>query len=150
MFLCRVAGKLFSFGVLFPGFLCFSCFCPDVCTTEDTVTSLSLFELGSVGKDFRPMVAVRTPAGWVAVALVLCKAWWPSSSVAVALLATVHDLWGGVSSVAKTSLVLVAVVIRVMSVLKNKAWRRKWKPTPIFLPGESHGWKNLADYSPWD
>ena len=28
-------------------------------------------------------------------------------------------------------------------------WRRKWQPTPVFLPGESHGQKNLADYSPW-
>ena len=28
-------------------------------------------------------------------------------------------------------------------------WRRKWqKPTPIFLPGESHGWRSLAGYSP--
>ena len=28
-------------------------------------------------------------------------------------------------------------------------WGRKWQPTPIFLPGESHGWKRLAGYSPW-
>ena len=28
-------------------------------------------------------------------------------------------------------------------------WRRKWKPSPIFLPGESHGQRNLAGYSPW-
>ena len=28
-------------------------------------------------------------------------------------------------------------------------WRRKWQPTPGFLPGEFHGQKNLADYSPW-
>ena len=28
-------------------------------------------------------------------------------------------------------------------------WRRKWQPTPIFLPGESHGQRRLADYSPW-
>ena len=28
-------------------------------------------------------------------------------------------------------------------------WRRKWQPTPIFLPGKSHGWRNLAGYSPW-
>ena len=29
-------------------------------------------------------------------------------------------------------------------------WRRKWKPTPVFLPGESRGQKSLAGYSPWD
>ena len=28
-------------------------------------------------------------------------------------------------------------------------WRRKWQPIPVFLPGESHGQKNLAGYSPW-
>ena len=27
-------------------------------------------------------------------------------------------------------------------------WRRKWQPTPVFLPGESCGQRNLADYSP--
>ena len=29
-------------------------------------------------------------------------------------------------------------------------WRRKWQPTPIFLPGEDHGQRSLAGYSPWD
>ena len=28
-------------------------------------------------------------------------------------------------------------------------WRRTWKLTPIFWPGESHGQKSLAGYSPW-
>ena len=28
--------------------------------------------------------------------------------------------------------------------------RRKWQPTPIFLPGEFHGQKSLVGYSPWD
>ena len=28
-------------------------------------------------------------------------------------------------------------------------WRRKWQPTPVFLPGESYGERNLAGYSPW-
>ena len=27
-------------------------------------------------------------------------------------------------------------------------WRRKWQPTPVYLPGESHGQRNLAGYSP--
>ena len=26
---------------------------------------------------------------------------------------------------------------------------RKWQPTPVFLPGESHGQRSLAGYSPW-
>ena len=28
-------------------------------------------------------------------------------------------------------------------------WRRKWQPTPVVLPGESHGGRSLVDYSPW-
>ena len=28
-------------------------------------------------------------------------------------------------------------------------WRRKWQPTPVFLPGESYGQRNLAGYCPW-
>ena len=31
---------------------------------------------------------------------------------------------------------------------KAKTWRRKWQPTPVFLPGKSHGQRNLAGYSP--
>ena len=26
-------------------------------------------------------------------------------------------------------------------------WRRKWQPTPVFLPGKSHGQRNLLGYS---
>ena len=28
-------------------------------------------------------------------------------------------------------------------------WRMKWQPTPVFLPGKSHGWRTLAGYSSW-
>ena len=28
-------------------------------------------------------------------------------------------------------------------------WRRKWQPTPVVLPGESHGQRSLKGYSPW-
>ena len=29
-------------------------------------------------------------------------------------------------------------------------WRRTWQPTPVFLPGESHGQRSLGGYSPQD
>ena len=29
-------------------------------------------------------------------------------------------------------------------------WRRAWKPTPVFLPRESHGQSSLVGYNPWD
>ena len=28
-------------------------------------------------------------------------------------------------------------------------WRREWLPTPVSLPGESHGQRSLTGYSPW-
>ena len=28
-------------------------------------------------------------------------------------------------------------------------WRRKWQPTPVFMPGKSHGPRSLVGYSPW-
>ena len=28
-------------------------------------------------------------------------------------------------------------------------WRRKWQPTPVFLPGKSQGQRSLVGYSPW-
>ena len=28
-------------------------------------------------------------------------------------------------------------------------WRRKWQPTPVFLPGKSHGQRSLVSYNPW-
>ena len=31
---------------------------------------------------------------------------------------------------------------------KTPYWR-KWQPTPVFLPGESHGQGSLVGYSPW-
>ena len=31
----------------------------------------------------------------------------------------------------------------------NSRWRRKRQPTPVFMPGESHGPKSLVGYNPW-
>ena len=28
-------------------------------------------------------------------------------------------------------------------------WRRKWQPTPVFLPGKSQGQRSLGGCSPW-
>ena len=36
----------------------------------------------------------------------------------------------------------------VQSLVRKIPWRREWLPTPVFLPGESHGQRSLAGYSP--
>ena len=36
-----------------------------------------------------------------------------------------------------------------LSSFTSPAWRRQWHPTPVLLPGESHGQRSLVGYSPW-
>ena len=31
----------------------------------------------------------------------------------------------------------------------RSAGEGKWQPTPVFLPGDSHGQRSLVGYSPW-
>ena len=36
-----------------------------------------------------------------------------------------------------------------MGGVRDTLWRRQWHPTPVLLPGESHGWRSLVGCSPW-
>ena len=33
--------------------------------------------------------------------------------------------------------------------IRKILWRRAWQPTPVFLPGESHGQRSLVGYGPY-
>ena len=33
--------------------------------------------------------------------------------------------------------------------IRKIPWRRKWQPTPVFLPGKYYGQRSLVGYSPW-
>ena len=33
--------------------------------------------------------------------------------------------------------------------LEHRLQRRQWHPTPVLLPGKSHGWRSLEGCSPW-
>ena len=37
----------------------------------------------------------------------------------------------------------------VLSAYESYVWRRWWHPTPVLLPGKSHGWRGLVGCSPW-
>ena len=39
--------------------------------------------------------------------------------------------------------------MNTMYILRKIPWRRTWQPTPVFLPGESHGQRSLVGYNPW-
>ena len=45
--------------------------------------------------------------------------------------------------------VLILIFLLFFISLCPGSWRRKWQCTPVFLPGESHGQRSLAGYSPW-
>ena len=36
--------------------------------------------------------------------------------------------------------------MRVQSLSEKIPWRRKWQPTPVFLPGKSHSWRSYSPY----
>ena len=39
--------------------------------------------------------------------------------------------------------------LQVQSLGWEDPWRRKWQPTPVFLPGKFHRQRSLVGYSPW-
>ena len=38
---------------------------------------------------------------------------------------------------------------QVQSLGWEEPLEKKWLPTPVFMPGESHGQRSLVGYSPW-
>ena len=38
---------------------------------------------------------------------------------------------------------------KTMTNLESILQRRQWHPTPVVLPGKSHGWRSLVGCSPW-
>ena len=57
----------------------------------------------------------------------------------------------GISLVAQMVKSLPAMQeIRFDPWVRKIPWRRKWQPTPVFMPRELHGQRNLVGYSPWD
>ena len=42
-----------------------------------------------------------------------------------------------------------AVDARFYPWVRKIPWRKAWQSTPVLLPGESHGKRNLVAYSPW-
>ena len=39
--------------------------------------------------------------------------------------------------------------ITMLSVSEDEGGNSQWQPTPVLLPGKSHGWRSLVDCSPW-
>ena len=48
-----------------------------------------------------------------------------------------------------SSEVCLTKVSNIFATSCSHGWRRQWHPTPVLLPGKSHGWRSLVDCSPW-
>ena len=60
-----------------------------------------------------------------------------------------RNIAGGASLVTQMVKNLPAMQETLVQLLGQKIpWRRKWQPTPVFLPGKSHGQRSLEDCSP--
>ena len=44
---------------------------------------------------------------------------------------------------------LEVMIILPLMVASMMSWRRQWHPTPVLLPGKSHGRRSLVGCSPW-
>ena len=49
----------------------------------------------------------------------------------------------------KSHLVLAASSCYFFRPPSLSCWRRQWHPTPVLLPGKSHGQRSLVGFSPW-
>ena len=68
-----------------------------------------------------------TDPGFVEIIALICTIWWLRwQSICLQRRRSGFDPWVGKIS-----------------------WRRKWPPTPVFLPGEFHGQRSLVGYNPW-
>ena len=41
------------------------------------------------------------------------------------------------------------ITVSLLMIFKHIYQRRQWHPTPVLLPGKSHGRRSLVGYSPW-
>ena len=60
--------------------------------------------------------------------------------------------WATIQWVAESDTTEEIAYTHRTDLLRSKVilWKRKWQPTPVILPGEVHGQRRLAGYSPWD
>ena len=114
--------------------LSFSVFC-----LIKKLESLVLVNLGDVGVDGDPVCVWKTSALWAFVKLLNyslpqfpCQYHGERASQVALLVKNLPTNAGDIK----------------ICGFRKIPWRRKWQPTPVFLPGESHGQRSLAGYSP--
>ena len=60
-----------------------------------------------------------------------------------------YCVWPVKAYLIKGSALLSTDKHQIIRILSSRARRRQWHPTPVLLPGKSHGRRSLVGYSPW-
>ena len=117
---------------------------------HDCVTSLSLFTFMHWRRKWQPTAVFLPGESQGRGSLVGCRLWGRIElDMTEATQQQQQDRGGECKRIGEC---VKAGESRNASILKGKAglhWRRKWQTCPVFLPGEFHGHRRLADYSPW-
>ena len=94
-----------------------------------------------VRHDWSDLAGMHAEATWAGSQGFFTSYYWVSSSRKYKSILSLHQFGGGVP--------LFKVINYFNCGEIQIAWRRKWQPTPAFLPGKFHGQRSLGGYSPW-
>ena len=75
--------------------------------------------------------------------------WWSGDSDSAAKLKTTRPEKSSLGLAVRASLVINGIINYSFSGVFGTRWRRQWHPTPVLLPGKSHGQRSLVGCSPW-
>ena len=76
-------------------------------------------------------------------------AWWIVMSYYVFQYCTCHIIYYFSFMDSNHTFLFLDLIVVFYSFIHFALWRRKWQPTPVFLPGKSHGGRSLVGYCPW-
>ena len=75
-----------------------------------------------------------------------CEVRWALRSTAVNKASECDEIPAELSRSLEGRTSLMAHMVKCLPVMRETPWRRKWQPTPLLLPGKSHGWRSLVGY----
>ena len=86
--------------------------------------------------------------------------WWKSDNIFEIIICVIWDLWfqgvaqndnetNRMSFISSWTNQLYRMLCSVFLWPSLDKWRRQWHPTPVLLPGKSHGRRSLVGCSPW-
>ena len=83
--------------------------------------------------------------------LQLCFSWSPTSSFHPQRYKPIPSIWRNAQSCHRVHCLPLSMAHSKtqLHILVHFLWRRQWHPTPVLLPGKSHGRRSLVGCSPW-